>query len=63
MPLYTPPLRDMQFVLHEVFDVASEFKAMPAHAETDADTVNAVLEEAGKEIGRASCRERVFGRV
>ncbi|RZL41589.1 MAG: acyl-CoA dehydrogenase, partial [Variovorax sp.] len=48
MPLYTPPLRDMQFVLHEVFDVASEFKAMPAHAETDADTVNAVLEEAGK---------------
>ena len=48
MPLYTPPLRDMQFVLHEVLDVAAEFKAMPAHAETDADTINAVLEEAGR---------------
>ncbi|WP_038214548.1 acyl-CoA dehydrogenase C-terminal domain-containing protein [Xenophilus azovorans] len=48
MPTYTPPLRDMQFVLHEVFNVAHEFKAMPAHAETDADTINAVLEEAGK---------------
>ncbi|MFT4268694.1 MAG: acyl-CoA dehydrogenase C-terminal domain-containing protein [Xenophilus sp.] len=48
MPTYTPPLRDMQFVLHEVFHVADELKAMPAHAETDADTINAVLEEAGK---------------
>ena len=48
MPTYTPPLRDMQFVLHEVFKVTDEFKAMPRHAEVDTDTVNAVLEEAGK---------------
>ncbi|SDM29990.1 hypothetical protein SAMN05428957_10480 [Oryzisolibacter propanilivorax] len=48
MPIYTPPLRDMQFVMHEVFKVTDEFKAMPAHAEVDADTLNAVLEEAGK---------------
>ena len=48
MPSYTPPLRDMQFVLHEVFDVSKEFAAMPAFAEVDADTVNAVLEEGGK---------------
>ncbi|WP_295857539.1 acyl-CoA dehydrogenase C-terminal domain-containing protein [uncultured Xylophilus sp.] len=48
MPLYTPPLRDMQFVLHEVLDVASEFQALPAHAEVDVDTINAVLEEGGK---------------
>lgn len=48
MPTYTPPLRDMQFVLHEVFRVTEEFKAIPRHAEVDADTVNAVLEEAGK---------------
>ena len=48
MPTYTPPLRDMQFVLHEVFQVADEFKAMPRHAEVDEDTINAVLEEAGK---------------
>ncbi|GAP37069.1 acyl-CoA dehydrogenase C-terminal domain-containing protein [Piscinibacter sakaiensis] len=48
MPQYTPPLRDMQFVLHEVLNLTEELKALPAHAELDADTVNAVLEEAGK---------------
>jgi len=35
-------------VLHEVLNVAEELKALPAHAETDADTINAVIEEAGK---------------
>ena len=48
MPTYTPPLRDMQFVMHEVFKVTDEFKAMPRYAEADADTINAILEEAGK---------------
>ena len=48
MPSYNPPLRDMQFLLHEVFGVEQEYKAMPKHAEVDADTINAVLEEAGK---------------
>jgi alkylation response protein AidB-like acyl-CoA dehydrogenase len=48
MPLYTPPLRDMQFVMHEVLKVTDEFKHMPPHAEMDEDTINAVLEEAGK---------------
>ena len=48
MPQYTPPLRDMQFVMHEVLRVVDEFKAMPCHAEADADTINAVLEEGGK---------------
>ena len=48
MAQYTPPLRDMQFVLHELFNVVDELKALPAHAEVDADTLNAVLEEGGK---------------
>ena len=48
MPQYTPPLRDMQFVMHEVLQVAEEYKAMPRHAEVDADTINAVIEEGGK---------------
>ncbi len=48
MPSYTPPLRDMQFVLHEVFHVVDELKVCPPHAEVDADTINAVLEEGGK---------------
>jgi alkylation response protein AidB-like acyl-CoA dehydrogenase len=48
MAQYTPPLRDMQFVLHELFNVVDELKALPPHAEIDADTINAVLEEGGK---------------
>jgi len=48
MPTYTPPLRDMQFVMHELFQVTDEFKAMPRHAEVDLDTINAILEEGGK---------------
>jgi len=48
MPIYNPPLRDMQFVLHELLDVGNALKAMPKHADVDADTINAVLEEGGK---------------
>lgn len=48
MPTYTPPLRDMQFLMHEVFKIADDYKQMTAYAEVDADTINAVLEEAGK---------------
>ncbi|MDB5946404.1 MAG: Unsaturated acyl-CoA reductaseButyryl dehydrogenase, partial [Ramlibacter sp.] len=48
MPTYTPPLRDMQFVMHEVLKVADEYKGMPRHAEVDADTINAIIEEGGK---------------
>ncbi len=55
MPTYTPPLRDMQFVAHELLGAVDEYKAIPAHAEVDADTINAVLEQAGK-----FCAEVVF---
>ena len=48
MPIYNPPLRDMQFVMHELLNVTADLKAMPAHADMDADTINAVLEEGGK---------------
>ena len=48
MPSYTPPLRDMQFVLHEVLHVTDDLKQMPKHADMDADTIAAVLEEGGK---------------
>jgi alkylation response protein AidB-like acyl-CoA dehydrogenase len=48
MPTYSPPLRDMQFVMHEVLKTPEVLKQLPAHAETDADTINAVLEEGGK---------------
>lgn len=46
---YKAPLRDMRFVLNEVFDVASLWAQLPALADVvDADTAEAILEEAGK---------------
>ncbi|MBN9204435.1 acyl-CoA dehydrogenase C-terminal domain-containing protein [Methylibium petroleiphilum] len=48
MATYTPPIRDMQFVMHELLGVTDALKAMPPHAEIDVDTLNAVLEEGGK---------------
>jgi alkylation response protein AidB-like acyl-CoA dehydrogenase len=48
MPQYHPPLRDMQFVLHELFNAAEELKLLPSHADMDVPTINAVLEEGGK---------------
>ncbi len=48
MGQYIAPLRDMQFVLHELLQVEDELKQMPKHADVDADTINQVLEEAGK---------------
>ena len=48
MPTYTPPLRDMQFVMHEVLNVAQDLQQIPKHAEMDVETINAVLEEGGK---------------
>ncbi len=50
MPTYTPPLRDMQFLMNEVLHVTEELKALPRYADIDIDqdTISAVLEEAGK---------------
>ena len=48
MAQYTPPLRDMQFVLHELLDAVPTLKTVAAYADLDVETVNAVLEEGGK---------------
>ncbi|MCL4184476.1 MAG: acyl-CoA dehydrogenase N-terminal domain-containing protein, partial [Burkholderiaceae bacterium] len=48
MARYTPPLRDMQFVMHELLDVESVLKTLPPHAETGRDLIDQVLEEGGK---------------
>ncbi|RJG08993.1 acyl-CoA dehydrogenase [Pseudomonas cavernicola] len=46
---YKAPLRDMRFVLNEVFEVSKLWAELPALAEVvDEDTANAILEEAGK---------------
>ena len=55
MAQYSPPLRDIQFVLHELLQVDKLLKAMPAHVDIDQDTLDQVLEEAGR-----FCKELVF---
>ena len=51
---YKAPLRDMRFVLNEVFEVSRLWTQMPALAEqVDEETAMAVLEEAGKVTGRS----------
>jgi Acyl-CoA dehydrogenase N terminal len=49
MPLkYTPPLRDQQFVMHELLKVTDAYKDIPQFADVDVDTINQIMEEAGK---------------
>jgi alkylation response protein AidB-like acyl-CoA dehydrogenase len=51
---YKAPLRDMRFVLNEVFEVSKLWAQLPALADTvDAETVEAILEEAGKVMGKS----------
>ncbi len=46
MPVYTAPLQDLQFVLHDVLNVSQS--ATPGYDELDVDLTRAVLTEAGK---------------
>ncbi len=48
MAQYSPPIRDMQFVLHELLEVDKHYAAMPAHSEVSHDLIDQVLEEGGK---------------
>jgi len=45
---YTPPLRDMEFVLYELLDVEAEFRQLPPHAEVNRELIDQVLQEGGK---------------
>ncbi len=46
MAAYTPPLRDVEFLLHDVLAVQSQ--DIPGYAELDRATTGAVLEEVGR---------------
>lgn len=50
MTAYTPPLRDIRFVLKHIAGIES-ILAMPAYEHVDATTVDGALEEAGRFIG------------
>ncbi|WP_439522200.1 acyl-CoA dehydrogenase C-terminal domain-containing protein [Marivita sp.] len=46
MPSYTAPLKDMQFILHDVLNASEQ--DIPGYDELDRDFTGAVIEEAGK---------------
>ncbi len=48
MTTYTAPLRDMRFVLHEVFAAEKTLTALPGFEEVTTDLMDAVLEECAK---------------
>ncbi len=49
MAEYQAPLRDMRFVLNEVFDAPALWQSLPKVAEhIDPETADAILEEAAK---------------
>ncbi|WP_448569888.1 acyl-CoA dehydrogenase C-terminal domain-containing protein [Thalassotalea ganghwensis] len=49
MSQYQAPLKDMQFLLHDVFEAESLWQSMPKLAELiDKETANAILEEGAK---------------
>ena len=47
MPSYTAPVRDMQFLLHEVLDIA-QYADLPKFSEAPRDLADAILDEAAK---------------
>ncbi|GAA4097841.1 acyl-CoA dehydrogenase C-terminal domain-containing protein [Zhongshania borealis] len=48
MPEYKAPLRDMQFVLHDVFKAEQLWETMPAMEEVNRELADAILEESAK---------------
>ena len=48
MPAYKAPLRDMRFLMNEVFDYPAHYAGMANGKDADPDTVSAILDECAK---------------
>jgi hypothetical protein len=48
MPTYRVPRREIQFVMHEVLDMAQHYQSIPGAEEVDAEMIDAILEEGAK---------------
>ncbi len=48
MPSYKAPLRDMRFLLNEVFDFPNHYKQLANGGDADPETVDAILEECAR---------------
>ncbi len=48
MPIYQAPVRDMQFIYHELLEAGKILQQLPGFEEASDDVVDAILEEGGK---------------
>ena len=48
MPDYKAPLRDMNFVMHELLEAESFYQSLPGYEEATADLMTAIVEEGAK---------------
>ena len=48
MPAYKPPLRDMRFLMNEVFDYPKHYANLPGGEDATPDMVDAILDECAK---------------
>ncbi len=48
MPEYKAPLRDIQFVVHEMFNSGELYQSLPGYEDATPDLMNAIIEEAAK---------------
>lgn len=55
MPSYTPPVRDMKFVVHELWDIQKLLTTLPAYHAVDYELIDPILEEAAR-----VCRDVIF---
>lgn len=54
MPVYTPPIKDIEFILHDVLDM-EELSSLPGNEDFSAELADQILEEGGK-----LCEEVLF---
>jgi len=47
MPIYNAPIRDMQFIIHEMLN-AKQLGGYDKFSDVDTDLIDAILEESGK---------------
>lgn len=48
MPAYKAPLRDMRFLMNEVFDYPKHYANLPGGEEASPDLIDAILDESAK---------------
>ncbi|TAL79039.1 MAG: acyl-CoA dehydrogenase [Burkholderiaceae bacterium] len=48
MPSFSPPLRDLAFVLHDLLGAPAALAALPQHAEVSAELLDQIAQEAGR---------------